>query len=253
MKLITIGCASGMPSPGFSHSCYLIEQADRLYMLDCGDGASSALRRCRINTSAIEHIFISHTHPDHVSGIPMFVQMQYLEDRREPLTIFIPSEFERAFYVMMRSLYLFPEKVGFDLTVGIIDERFEFDNGSVKIRAYANSHLTGYREFFNSRECDNRMQCFSFVVEGGGKKLAYSADVGGLDDLSDIAIDADLLLTEGMHLDLAQLPALLIEKNVKRCILTHLPDDFNRQAARSAFLKSGCNVRFAGEGQSVDI
>jgi ribonuclease Z len=254
MKLIIVGCSSGMPSPNLSHSCYLVEESGRFYMFDCGDGASSALLRCGTDTSAIENIFISHTHPDHISGLPMFIQMEYLKNRRKPLIIHLPYEFEKAFWTTMRGFYLFPEKLNFEIVVSTIDDGFEFADTDMKISAHANSHLCGHREFLSSRDYDNRMQCFSFVAKCGGKKLVYSADIGSLDDLRDIALNADLLLTEGMHLDLDRLPALLIEKNVQRCILTHLPDDFGHEAVQRSFSKAGYqNLGFASEGQIVDI
>lgn len=254
MKLIIVGCSSGMPSPNLSHSCYLVEESGRLFMFDCGGGASSALLRCGIDTSEIENIFISHTHPDHVSGLPMFIQMEYLNNRKESLTIHIPSEFGQTFWTTMRGFYLFPEKLNFEIVVRAIDDGFEYADSDVKVSAHANSHLSGHREFLSSRDYDNRMQCFSFVAQAEGKKLVYSADIGSLDDLRDIALDADLLLTEGTHLDLDQLPALLTEKNVQRCILTHLPDDFDHEAVQQSFSKAGYeNLGFASEGQIVDI
>jgi ribonuclease Z len=254
MKLIIVGCSSGMPSANLSHSCYLIEESGRFYMFDCGDGASSALLRCGTDTSAIENVFISHTHPDHVNGLPMFIQMEYLNNRRESLTIHIPSEFEKAFWTTMKGFYLFPEKLNFDIVVRTVDDGYEFDDGGMRIEAHANSHLLGHREFLSSRDFDNRMQCFSFVAQVEGKKLVYSADIGSLDDLRDIALNADLLLTEGMHFDLDQLPALLIEKNVQRCILTHLSDDFGHEVVQQSFSKAGYeNLGLASEGQIVDI
>jgi ribonuclease Z len=254
MKLIIAGCSSGMPSPNLAHSCYLVEKSGKSFMFDCGGGASSALLRCRTDTSAIENIFISHTHPDHVSGLPMFIQMEYLKSRKESLTIHIPSEFEPAFWTTMRGSYLFPEKLNFEIVVTTIDDGNEFADSNMLVSAYANSHLCGHREFLSSRNYDNRMQCFSFTVQAEGKKLVYSADIGSLDDLRDISLNADLLLTEGMHLDLEQLPAFLIKMNVRQCILTHLPDDFGHESVQQSFSKAGYeNLGFASEGQIVDV
>ena len=254
MKLIVVGCASGMPSPNLSHSCYLVGEADRLLMFDCGGGAPSALVRCRIDTSSIDNVFISHTHPDHVTGLPMFIQMEYLKNRRESLAIHIPSEFEQPFRAMMQSHYLFPEKINFDIIVKTIQDDFRFREEGVSVRAFANSHLFGHSEFLGRGNYVNRMQCFSFLISSGGKKLAYSADIGCLDDLKLISRDADLLLTEGMHLDLSELPAFLIEQGVRRCLLTHLPDGFDREETRMSFAESGYgSVEFADEGLIVHI
>lgn len=254
MKLTVIGCAPGMPSPKVSHSCYLVGEEDRLLMFDCGGGAPSALTRCNVSTSSIDHIFFSHSHPDHITGLPMFIQMEYLRKRRKSITVHIPSEFERPYGIIMAAHYLFPEKLNFDVTVKIIEDGYEFDDGGMRVRAFANSHLLGNEEFLESTGYENRMQCFSFTISNGAKKLVYSADVGSLDDLRVISRDADLLLTEGMHVDLSQLPGFLIEQRIRRCVLTHLSDSFDREAARVSFAKSGYeDIEFADEGLTVEI
>ncbi len=254
MKLTVVGCASGMPSPNLAHSCYLIEQSGRSYMFDCGGGAPSALLRCSVDTSTISNIFISHTHPDHVTGIFLFLQMEYLKSRTDKLVLHVPSEFESPFEEMLRAFYLFPQKLRFDLRVRTIDDNSVYDDGPIQVRARENSHLRGHDEFLQSHSYPNRMQCFSFAVAANGRKLVYSADISKLDDLADIASDADLLLTEGMHLDLDRLPHFLIERNVKRCLLTHLPEEFDRESAMAQFAKHGyTSLDFAEEGLMLQI
>ncbi len=254
MKLIVIGSASGMASPSRSHSCYLVDSAGKLYMFDCGDGSASALLRCRVDTSSVMNIFISHTHPDHICGLPMVIQTEHLKNRRQQLTIHLPSEFEHAFWALMNAFYLFRGKLGFDIVVRTIDEGFLFDDGRLRVEAHANSHLRPTREFLSSGIYSNRMQCFSFIIVEESRRLVYSSDVGSAGDLSAIAPGADLLLTEGMHLDLGPLPDFLIANNVKRCVLTHLPDGFDRNAAKMMFSKSGYQgLDFADEAWTTIV
>lgn len=254
MMLTVVGCASGMPSPDRAHSCYLIDAGGSMYMFDCGDGAASAMIRCGIDTSRIGEVFISHTHPDHVIGIPMLIQMEHLKRRSGPLRIHVPSEFESTFLDMLRGLYLFPDKMCFEIVVKGIDDDFEFDDGIVHVNAHPNSHLAGNSAFARSEETRNRMQCFSFTTTSDGRKFAYSADIAGVEDLKQISGSADLLLTEGMHIDLADLPDLLSNEGVRRCILTHLPDDFDRAHILRHFEKAGYgNLSFADEGLTAEI
>ncbi|MFH1894112.1 MAG: ribonuclease Z [Candidatus Zixiibacteriota bacterium] len=254
MRLTVIGCASGTPSVSRAHSCYLIHEGDRGYMLDCGDGAASALVRCGIDTSQIGDVFISHTHPDHVIGLPMLIQMEHLKKRSEPLRIHVPLEFERTFADMLLGLYLFPEKMCFEISVLTIDDDFVFDDGGVRIEVSPNAHLAGNTKFVESVGARNLMRCYSFALTTDGRKFAYSSDITGISDLDEIAENADLLLTEGLHVDLADLPGLLAEKGVKRCILTHLPDDFDRESTLQFFEKSGYDsLGFAQERLTVSI
>ena len=50
-------------------------------LFDCGDGAGSSLG---IHSADIQHIFISHTHLDHIAGIPTILRFQKRVLKREP-------------------------------------------------------------------------------------------------------------------------------------------------------------------------
>lgn len=65
-----IGCGSATPSLRHLPSCQVVNHNDRLFMIDCGEGAQLQLRRQKVKFSAIRHIFISHLHGDHFLGLP---------------------------------------------------------------------------------------------------------------------------------------------------------------------------------------
>jgi hypothetical protein len=82
----------------------------------------------------------------------------------------------------------------------------------------------------------------------------YGADIGAIQDLEPLIDKSDLVITEGLHIDLSILPGFLIEHDVKRCLLTHMPDDFDLKAVKTSFEKSGfSNVQFATEGLQIDL
>lgn len=65
-----LGCGSATPSLRHQPSCQVIDFRDKLFMIDCGEGAQLQLRRMRMKFSRIGHIFISHLHGDHCFGLP---------------------------------------------------------------------------------------------------------------------------------------------------------------------------------------
>lgn len=65
-----LGCGSATPSLRHLPSCQVVHHNDRLFMIDCGEGAQLQLRRQKLRFSAIRHIFISHLHGDHMLGLP---------------------------------------------------------------------------------------------------------------------------------------------------------------------------------------
>jgi ribonuclease BN (tRNA processing enzyme) len=89
-----------------------------------------------------------------------------------------------------------------------------------------------------------------------GKKLIYSGDVGGTEDLRDILAEPDLLITECMHMDPEELMVLLAEKQVPRVVLTHLPTELEGKAPFLLQLaqKHGVqNVLVAHDGLSLRL
>jgi ribonuclease Z len=78
-----IGFSKGLYSSWFFHS-------PSRSLFDCGEGCSSFLGK---RVYAIENIFISHGHIDHIAGLIGFIGIRALSmgDREKPLNIFCPK------------------------------------------------------------------------------------------------------------------------------------------------------------------
>ena len=65
-KLYILGSRAG-PSVGGAQymTCYAVVVGDRIYVIDCGYGASEQLVRGGLKLQDIRDIFITHNHPDH--------------------------------------------------------------------------------------------------------------------------------------------------------------------------------------------
>ena len=254
MQLTVIGCASGAPSATKSSSSYLLTAGNNKYLLDCGDGTAASVVRLNIDPNDIDHIFISHMHSDHCMGLLLLVQMMYNRKRTKKLTVHLPREAEDGFKRLFYLAYLFPEKFDFELKFSGLDKDFVFEDENLRMEFFQNSHLYGNKEYIMSRTIPNRMQCFSMIADIGGRKIVYSADVGAISDLEQIVESADLLISEGMHVDLAQLPQLVIETHVKQLMLTHLPDQVDPDTITQEFKKAGFeNLIFAKDGLNLFI
>jgi ribonuclease BN (tRNA processing enzyme) len=230
-----IGCAPGFPHPRLAHSSYLVSHNDRLLLFDIGEGASSAMRRCQIDPLQIGTIFVSHFHPDHWIGLPMFMQWNYLLKRKERLDLFLPSEAVAGVRKLLDLTYLFPQKLGFEVELHKVAAGFSFEMTNLSVRPHLNSHLRGHSDFLKTAQLANKMECYSYVILAGGKKIIYSADLSGIADLLPFLDDTDLLAIDGMHVDLSQIAEVALSHRVRRILLTHLPEGFD-----FATLKAGC-------------
>jgi len=87
-----LGCGSALPTLKHNPSCQVVEIRGKMFMLDCGEGAQTALRRSKISFQRIRAIFISHLHGDHCFGLIGFISTLGLLDRTAPLHIYAPAE-----------------------------------------------------------------------------------------------------------------------------------------------------------------
>jgi ribonuclease Z len=79
-----------MPLPNRHLTSVLLRREGELFLFDGGEGTQVALRRLNLRWKKISVIFISHTHADHVTGIPGLLMLSSQVDRDDPLYIIGP-------------------------------------------------------------------------------------------------------------------------------------------------------------------
>ena len=87
-----LGCGSALPTTRHLPTAQVINLRDKLFMIDCGEGAQLQMRRMRIRFSRITHIFISHSHGDHCFGLPGLISTLGMLGRKGDLFIYGPEE-----------------------------------------------------------------------------------------------------------------------------------------------------------------
>jgi ribonuclease BN (tRNA processing enzyme) len=68
-ELHILGCGSALPTTRHFATSQVVNLRDKLFMIDCGEGAQMQLRKSRLKFSRLNHIFISHLHGDHCFGL----------------------------------------------------------------------------------------------------------------------------------------------------------------------------------------
>lgn len=254
LKFQVIGCSSGFAHKKLACSSYLLIQNSRRILFDCGEGATSAMRRLGIDPRTIETIFISHMHPDHCMGLPLFIQANYVLKRKQRLDIFVPSEAVRGVKALFDMTYLYPLKLPFEIEVHPFDPRSRFEMRDLTIEAHQNSHLSRHAASIRKLGMKNRIQCFTFVIQASNKKIVYSGDLGSEEDITETIETADLLIIERSHIDLSRLGNMLRAGAVKRVIITHLGDRINSAEIRRRIGRApAVSIQIAREGLSITL
>lgn len=100
-ELHILGCGSALPTTRHFATSQVVNLRDKLFMIDCGEGAQMQLRKSRLKFSRLNHIFISHLHGDHCFGLLGLISTFGLLGRTAELQIHSPRGLEELFAPML--------------------------------------------------------------------------------------------------------------------------------------------------------
>jgi len=90
LEAFILGCGGMMPLPHRHLTSVLLRREGDLFLFDGGEGTQISLRRLNLRWKKINAIFVSHTHADHVTGLPGILMLSSQVDRDEPLYVYGP-------------------------------------------------------------------------------------------------------------------------------------------------------------------
>lgn len=243
MRLHILGCGDAFGSGGRNQSGYLIEAADRLFLLDCGPTTLPAMKRAAIEPRRLDAILLSHLHGDHFGGVPFFlIEYLYHKPPHSPLTIAGPPGTEER----VRQL--------FDLMYGGAKEtpflRFQVLTPE-KLQSVKDIEVFPFRVPHQMNDIS-----LGLKVAYQGKQILFSGDSAWTDLFIEHARDTDLFLCEcsfyheepGMHVNYQILRSNLARLACKKLVLTHLGEDM---LARAGDLDARLTV--ANDGMVIEV
>lgn len=91
-ELNILGCGAALPTNHHLCSMQVLNVREKLFMIDCGEGAQMQLRKSKLKFSNINNIFISHLHGDHCFGLIGLISTFALLGRTATLNIYGPTD-----------------------------------------------------------------------------------------------------------------------------------------------------------------
>ncbi|GAB4476412.1 MAG: MBL fold metallo-hydrolase [Anaerolineales bacterium] len=100
-EVVILGSASAVPTIDHENTHLLVVGRDDVILIDCPNNPIVALQKQGFDPLKVNHLILTHFHPDHVAGVAPFLMSSWLMGRKQPLCIYGLDETIWRFEKMM--------------------------------------------------------------------------------------------------------------------------------------------------------
>ena len=160
MRIRTLGCSGGIGA-GSRTSSLLI---DNDVLIDAGTGIGDLSLE---DLDTIRHVFLTHSHLDHVAGLPMLVDRVFDEHFKIPLTVYAREETLQAIQAHLFNDVIWPDFANLPSA----------DRPMLRYRVCSpgDTVTIGHRDFF-AIDVSHSVPSLGFTVQNSGGVFAVSGD-----------------------------------------------------------------------------
>lgn len=203
-EVVLLGTGTPRPSIERFGSATVVMVGDKRLLFDAGRGVSIRLAQAGLSADQIDHVFLTHLHSDHISGLDDLWLTARIWQRQAALPVSGPAGTEQFVQHLMqayeqdihfRSSNKAQSKGQALLQPTDINEGVVFEHAGIRVTAFAVEHKPV-------------APAFGYRIEFGQRKIVLSGDTTYSENLIQQAQDADLLIHE-----IAAAPEQLLRRN----------------------------------------
>lgn len=193
MKVTLLGTGCPQCSPKRMGPSNLIEQGDLAFLVDCGSGVTQRLVAAGSSSAAIDALFLTHLHSDHIIDLYQLIISSWHQGRARPHKVYGPKG-TRHFVEGLMELWR-PER-----ELRIAHEQRNsiaaFDLEVVELAGGENLSFGGVTIEVVEVEHQPVKSAFGYVIKAVEQKAVFSGDTRYCPALIEAARGADLLVHE---------------------------------------------------------
>lgn len=255
LVVLLLGTGYPRPDPERAGPSTVVIAGEQWFVVDAGRGATMRIAATDLKYENLRGVFLTHLHSDHTAGLPDLFNTSWQFGRKTvPLELYGPRGTKKLADAMLdffavdihlrRDVLEKHPAAGATINTHVVKEGVVFDDGKVKVTAFAVDH----RPVVNA---------FGYKFESGGRSIVISGDTRPTENLVRYAKGADVLVLEAYlpeHFDRVDTPEvaarlksyhtsaeeageLAQRAGVRTLVLTHLipanaEETFHERAAR---------------------
>ena len=255
MELTVLGTGSAMPVPERVQSGYLLDDADRSLLVDCGSGVLQRLAGTGTGYEGVSTVLLTHHHLDHVAALMPLLKARWLAGE-EHLEVVGPSGTKSLVDRLLDVHEYLDGRI--DLSVREVSPARSFSAGGFDVAA---------------RETRHSMECFAYRfsppnsdADPADGPLTLSGDTEAFAGLASFADGSDVLVHDcafpdgidvSNHPTPTELGESLAAVEIETLLLSHLyPHTGGREEEMVESVRAAGfdgDVRVAEDGLRVDI
>jgi ribonuclease Z len=193
LKVTLLGTGSPLPRMDRFGPSILVEAGKQRLLFDCGRGATQRIEQLKIPFAAMNALFLTHLHSDHIVGIPDLWLTGWLRGRTIPLQVWGPegtkemmSHLEQAYQFDIHIRRDVDEKMpsqGVSVAAKDIEQGVVYQSDGIKVTAFLVDH--GLVK-----------PAFGYRVDYGGHSVVLSGDTRLSENLIKFSEGADVVIHE---------------------------------------------------------
>lgn len=223
--VVVLGSSTAVVTRERDNTALAFRMGGAAVLVDCPGSPGLKLWRAAIDPLHLDAVVITHTHPDHLYGLPSLIHNLRLLGRQMPLPVFAqPGDFDR----IGRLLAVF----GMDTTAPFVEMRALTPDGRTPFWEHAGHRLLALAVDHSAPACAIRWDAAS------GARVVYSGDTRPVDALAEFGRSAALFVHEATFSDAeaararetghstpAEAGRIAALAGARRLLLVHLTDD----------------------------